>query len=425
MSDAGESLGSDRVGRGSAKRLAIIFVCLFFFSIAFILGSMSLYVMFAAAVSVPLLSYAIGRTSVRRLRIERRMARHMSEGEVRQVRLRITNTGRLRKLYACVADELPQWMQSSAPGGHLIADLGAGETTEVAYRLTALKRGVYRVGPVRLHGGDPAGLFDYQARASDATEVVVYPVAGRIASLTVGRGTPFAAATLGRRPVPEGTDFRSIREYRPGDPLRRIHWKSSAHAGQFNVIEFEESIASDVAVALDLTAGSEVGTGRDTTLEYGIKLAVATAEHALSNGSSCRLTARAAIDRSVDCTHMVRDLPRLLEALARATADCPEPFATVLGGIAARLERGASLMVISPSTDSALVPIVRGLVLNGVSVHVFCLRADTFAAHAGRQTRAAGLAGQYAAFASRVAATGASVREIRCGSDPVVQIGGR
>ncbi len=409
----------------SAKGLALVLVCVFFFSVAFVLGARPLYLMFAAIVAAPLVSYGIGLTSLRRLRIERRMVGHMSEGEVQTVQLRVSNTGRLRKLYVRLADELPAWLESSAPAGHLVADLGAGESAEVTYRLTGLKRGVYRVGPVRLYAGDPAGLFDYRARGSDAAELVVYPVGGRVPALSFGRGTPFAAATLGRRPVADGTDFRSIREYRPGDPLRRIHWKSSAHTGRFTVIEFEESLASDVAVALDLTTGSEVGTGKDTTLEYGIKIAVAIAQHALGNRSSCRLTARAAVDRSLRCRNMVRDLPKLLDALARAEADGSEPFPAVLGSIAPHLDRGAVLIVITPCTDHQLVGIVRRLVVNGVSVRVFCLRADTFARDAGLQRRAAALRGQYATFAAQIAATGAPIHEIMCGSDPVVQIGGR
>ncbi|MGD8240188.1 MAG: DUF58 domain-containing protein [Armatimonadota bacterium] len=424
MGNAVSSPGSDHPERSSAKTLAVILVCGFLFVVAFILGARPLYVMFAAGVSVPLVSYAIGRTSLRRLQVQRRMASHMSEGESQEVRLRVTNTGRLRKLYACLEDELPEWLQSSAPEGHLIADLGAGESSEVAYDVTALKRGVYRVGPVRMWAGDPAGLFDYRARTAEATELIVYPVGGRLPSLAVGRGTPFAAATLGRRPVADGTDFRSIREYRPGDPLRRIHWKSSAHAGEFHVIEFEESIASDVALALDLTAGSEVGAGKDTTLEYGIKLTVAMAEHALANRSSCRLTARAKIDRSVNCRNAVQDLPRLLEALARTEADCPERFAGVLNSIVPRLDRGASLTVVTPSTDDEIVDIVRRLVMNGVSVHVFCLRADSFGQEADKKRRAA-LSARYATFVSQMSASGAQVREITCGSDPVVQIGGR
>jgi len=419
MSEAAEP------ARSSAKRMAIILVCLFFFSVAAVLGSKPLYVMFAAIVAAPLLSYAIGRTGLRRLRIERQMAGHMSEGEAQEVRLRVTNAGRLRKFYVCLTDELPEWLESSAPEGHLVADLGAGEHAEVSYRITALKRGVYRVGPVRLRAGDPAGLFDYRGQAAEASELIVYPIGGRLPTLTFGRGTPFAAATMGRRPVADGTDYRSIREYRPGDPLRRIHWKSSAHTGRFNVIEFEESLASDVALALDLTDGSDVGAGKDTTLEYGIKLAVAIAEHALGNRSSCRLTARAVVDRSLDCRNMAHDLSRLLEALARASADCPQPFSKVLDGIAPRLERGAMLMVITPSTDAAIAGIVRRLVVNGVSVHVFCLRGDTFARQAGGRRKAVDQSGQYTSFAAHIAASGASVHEIRCGGDPVAQIGGR
>src|SRR5438094_6216291 len=92
------------------------------------------------------------------------------------------------------------------------------------------------------------------------------------------------AATRG-----SGVDPDGVREYIPGDPLRRMHWKSTARTGRLSVIEFEESRSINVVLALDLSRIAHFGEGRQSTLEYLIRAAASIAQSALRQGAGIRL----------------------------------------------------------------------------------------------------------------------------------------
>lgn len=88
------------------------------------------------------------------------------------------------------------------------------------------------------------------------------------------------------RPAAMGDVVRGVREYVPGDPLRRVHWPSSARRGDLVVKEVEEPAAPRLVVALDLGGGGAAGeaaAGRAAWYAYealrrGYEVVMATAE---------------------------------------------------------------------------------------------------------------------------------------------------
>jgi uncharacterized protein (DUF58 family) len=103
-----------------------------------------------------------------------------------------------------------------------------------------------RVGPMTrgpvdaknwvLEASDPLGLFTYRRRRSDAEIAIVLP---RFASLTARPEVRELEASVAAPRAGSGTEMFGVREYRPGDPLRRIHWRSSARHGELVVREYE------------------------------------------------------------------------------------------------------------------------------------------------------------------------------------------
>lgn len=94
-------------------------------------------------------------------------------------------------------------------------------------------RGVYTVGPATIRYRDPLGLVERRAETAETTRVVVYPRRYEV-SLDGALGS-----VLGDESQPERQSFDRIREYEPGDPLRNVHWKTSAKHEEFHVVEFE------------------------------------------------------------------------------------------------------------------------------------------------------------------------------------------
>jgi uncharacterized protein (DUF58 family) len=125
---------------------------------------------------------------------------------------------------------------------------------ELTAEIVPLRRGRLTLQGARIARSDPFGLLRRFGRIADqADSVVVYPrrfrlppfpLPGRSRRLHTG-GVAFAGS------VGDSEEFVSVREYRPGDPLRRIHWAGWARTQRPIVKEFQEEYFVRHALALD------------------------------------------------------------------------------------------------------------------------------------------------------------------------------
>ena len=365
-------------------RLGLLAAALIFFVVGVIYGLGQIYVMFSAVVALPVASYLVGWWTLRGLRVRRSMPAEAAEGETVPVKLTVANPGRFGRFLFRLEDRLPEWLASGRPGG-VVQRLMGGEQETLAYSLRPTRRGVYQVGPVALTTTDPAGLFRFGRHAGEAAELVVYPAPVPVPEVRVGGDPTVGGREPTRRPAQDGTDFHSVREYMPGDDLRRIHWKSTARLGVFNVLEFEQSLSGGVTVVLDLDPAGDLGEGRRNTLEYAVKLAAGVVQQALMRGVVCRFVAQGEQDRSVRAVRGRADIATVMDALARVQADGPRPVSEVAAAATERLRPGATVVVITAVPDPALPAVVGGLKRRGARVTVVLLRGDSFARDAPSQ----------------------------------------
>jgi uncharacterized protein (DUF58 family) len=131
--------------------------------------------------------------------------------------------------------------------------------------------------------------------------------------------------------VAEALDFHGVRPHRPGEGMRRIHWRSTARTGVLHVLEWEEEKASDLTVILDTQAAISVRgvpdrDGKDyytsDTFETNITLAATLASYLLENGYQFQLFCWESDHGShpIAARHEARNLgglPVILRALAR------------------------------------------------------------------------------------------------------------
>ncbi len=119
------------------------------------------------------------------------------------------------------------------------------------FLVPARRRGVISVGPVRTVQGDPVGLFRRHKDWTETVDVHVHPETVSVPSTSTGfirdlEGNPTRDLTA------SDISFHALREYRPGDERRHIHWKSTARTGQLTVRQFEETRRSHIVVAFGL-----------------------------------------------------------------------------------------------------------------------------------------------------------------------------
>jgi uncharacterized protein (DUF58 family) len=152
----------------------------------------------------------------------------------------------------------------------LLPPLGRRTRTSAAYRLPTQRRGILRIGPLRVVVSDPFGLAAAGTQGAPATELTVYPHVDEIVPVPYTTGhDPLSGAkqpnALGRT----GEDFYALRPYAIGDDLRRVHWPSTARHDELLVKQNELPWQGRTTVLLDVRRGSH----RGESLELAVSVA--------------------------------------------------------------------------------------------------------------------------------------------------------
>lgn len=147
---------------------------------------------------------------------------------------------------------------AAASGGRGLS-LKRGQPRAWQLQTYLARRGVFHTGRVRVLSRDPFGLFQMGRDFTDARRYVVYPAIHPLPQLD----PPLAGLPAGRRRARRfdavATDVASLRDYRPGDAFRRIHWPYTARMNAPMVKEFDIDQSSEAWLVLDLHAASHPG----------------------------------------------------------------------------------------------------------------------------------------------------------------------
>jgi len=360
------------------KRHALIWGPFFIFLVAFFLHVNQMYIMFAALSLLAPVSYALGRRKLAGIEVSRHGKSVMIAGERGTVTLTVRNAGDLRQTFVAVRDRLPDGLESPEQGEVMVADLPPGEERPLQYSLLARRRGVYQVGPPTLLAADYLGLAQFSRRVGETAELLVYPRAIPVPDLWPRSLRGRAPHKSRRRVVGPSSEFYGLRDYVPGDDMRRVAWKASAKRGKLSVIETEHTETTDAVVVLDLQARAHAGQGDASTIEYAAVLAASLAEEALGRGANVGLIAQGAVDHSVLISADPRQHITLLEALARVQPDCPTDLIAVVTQHQRALTPGCVLAIVSPATGEEAVRLAGRLRALEHPVTWFSLAPHTF-----------------------------------------------
>jgi uncharacterized protein (DUF58 family) len=163
------------------------------------------------------------------------------EGDSAEIELRLKTTG---------APRGPARLSGLLGGVAVRAATGvvpkAGWTDRKA--IGPLARGPIPARDWVLESSDPLGFFRFRRRGADGEIALVLP---RFTSLTVQQHPRELEASVSAPRAGAGTELFGVREYRAGDPLRRIHWRSSARLGTLVVREYEPPGVQTVGIFCD------------------------------------------------------------------------------------------------------------------------------------------------------------------------------
>ncbi len=152
----------------------------------------------------------------------------------------------------------------------LVPAMRAGEEHHLTYRVRSHVRGHHAVGPLTVRVVDPFGLASRSAAAPGENALVVLP---RVVPLSPVRGLPSGGGgetSSSPRMAIQGEDDVGVREYRVGDDLRRIHWRSTARTGEMMVRQDEEPARRRALVLFDDRSAVHAGTGSGGSFEWSV-----------------------------------------------------------------------------------------------------------------------------------------------------------
>lgn len=216
-----------------------------------------LYVLGGLGLGLMLVSAVLPMQTLKGLQIKRRAIVPVSAGESLHLELEISNPTKTLKALLQVFDDLPREWGKTMPG--TISEIPAQQTHTWTYAVTPQHRGIYRWQTVQLRSAAPLGLFWCRRRRSATAKAVVYPLILPLEQCPLldfagqDQDRQFQAQQIGPHNHNEGVT-RSIRPYRRGDPLRLVHWRTSARHNELRTRELEMFTGGQaLTIALDST----------------------------------------------------------------------------------------------------------------------------------------------------------------------------
>lgn len=264
----------------------------------------------------------------------------------------------------------------------------------VSFKLTARRRGHYTVGPIRVTSGDAFGLFQAHREFHSRASVTVYPRVHQIEGLVVPLSQPFGPVRTRERAFEDPSNHAEIRDYRPGDNPRHIHWKTSARVGEMMVREYELNATTQMLIFPDLFKGAQVNRSaeggpatEETAIEIAASLASLGLQRKIDVGMICHGSERVVVSPG----RGQRTFHEVLEVLSRVEADGFLAMEQVLEMEAASLPGKATLVVITPRLTPRLAEVLIRLRTNH-QVMLVLLDPASFGASPAAQSEAAATA---------------------------------
>jgi uncharacterized protein (DUF58 family) len=305
-----------------------------------------------------LLNWRFVVLGMRKLSLHRRLPTQLFAGRPFRVEIHGRNYRRQLGSWMLVVDDLIQ----PASGGRerargarakssvVFPHIAAGDTEKATYQITLPRRGRYQFGPMQASTRFPMGLVKATTKLKCYEQVVVWP---RLGQLTPDWLRIMTSERMGRQPMqlrpgPIEGDYFGLREWRPGDSRRWIHWRTTARIGEVAVRQFEQVHDQDLAIVLDLWHPGEPNREDLGRVELAVSFA-ATVVHEASRRKGGRLTLALAAKQRGRWSARASDFfaRQTLERLAVVEAASDNRLAEVLAGAVAGIPAGTQLVVVS------------------------------------------------------------------------------
>ena len=350
--------------------------------------------------------------ALRQLRFEREFNSHAFLGEKISVRIVVNNASRFPVPWLQLNESIATELRAGAQMKQAFTVGGRSKKT-FTYDIRAMRRGYYQLGPGQITAGDLFGFKESKSRLQE-NYLTVYPRIIPISRLSTQAKLPFGTVRSNQRLFRDPSRPVGVRNYQPGDSLRHINWKASAHADNLLVKAYRPVMSLDTMILVNLNVEEFSARNRVDGPEWAIILAASLAAYLIENRQAVGMASNG-IDPLLKFSDLEGDpalfdetsgrlimmpssgeffkgsdgpdsdgqnnnslipppiqpnpgrsqLMTILETLARLEAGQTELFSTWSTGAVSYLSWGVTILVISPTGDLQTCRSLHNLVRRG------------------------------------------------------------
>jgi uncharacterized protein (DUF58 family) len=267
------------------------------------------------------------------------------------------------------------WTQQCQPPG--LASVAAGESVNMEVVLVPPRRGRYELNHVRAYTTFPFHLFRNELARCEGGGVLVLPQFTPMQRVRLELGLRYQSGGIAfASQVGESPEYIGNRDYVPGDPLRRVDFRSWARLARPVVKEFADEFFCRIALVLDtrIPQGRRIPPQGDPALEAAVSLTAALAERVSFGEYLVEIFAAG------DGLHYFRTgrhtapVDRILEVLACVEPHRGDPFIQLRPALVPELRSISAVVCVFLDWDSERASFVSEAITAGCSVKVLLVR---------------------------------------------------
>jgi uncharacterized protein (DUF58 family) len=264
------------------------------------------------------------------------------------------------------------WLVSQKRGAVVpprpLPPLAPSAETDVSVELTPLRRGHVRFTGLTIARPDPLGLVHALKTIRLPQSLLVLPRRYPMAQIQLGGHRKYQPGGVAlASSVGDSEEFMALRDYRSGDPMRRIHWRSWARVGRPVVREYQDEFFVRHALVLDTFAAPDA----HTVFEEAVSVAASIAVSVETQESLLDLMFVGPETYCFTAGRGVGNTDRLLEVLACVSPCHDKPFRALQRAVIDRHDALSSCVCVLLAWDEPRQGLVRHLEALGTPTRVF------------------------------------------------------
>lgn len=337
---------------------------------ALFVGGVFIYSLVTTLLSIILLSYWSGKSVYKNIvNILWKNNDRLQVGEKVKLELEFYNSGIFPIPYMKVKTSFSKRL-TGEPERDLVYSIMPGSKAIITKEFVCKNKGIYSIGYAEVEFGDAMGIFKWKKTFQTDVTLYVYPRVHNLKSLSIPYRQNFGTVPVNHSAYEDFASVRDIRKYARGDSFKKIHWKVTAHKGEFYVKNLELNATADINIFWDLYYKNYVGELADDIEELGAECAVSIIQFALKNNMPVSLFAKEEHSIKLSGTGAAR-YPEFLDQITKAQVTGDTPVWELVKREAHKLNLGATAIVITPELDDAAIDILMSFKSKGIEFVVY------------------------------------------------------